>query len=128
MPTMSDHVPTVNRLKALEILSHLSANDTMSPTTRAELADALTEDLDAASSLQAADRRARSLTEAIDDIAELWIAMDAMTPSTTKPVHACTVTQGSSTLGLRLTEHKGLASRREAPRSSPELVVRGTRQ
>lgn len=81
---MSNNLPTVNRVKALEMMGHSSAADGMSPKDKAVLADALEQDLDTASH-QAADSEDRltklegqvhALSDAIIVIAEPSAAVD----------------------------------------------------
>ena len=81
---MSDGFPTVNRIKAHDMMSHLSSSDSMSPKDKAVLEDALEQDLDTASH-QAADNQDRltklegqvhALSNAIIAIAEPSAAVD----------------------------------------------------
>jgi DNA-binding response OmpR family regulator len=55
---MSDDLPTVNRIKAVEMVSHLSGGEDMSLKDKAALEDALEQDFDTASD-QAADDQER---------------------------------------------------------------------
>lgn len=76
--------PTVNRIKALDMMSHLPSSDGMSPSDKAALEDALEQDLDAASH-QAKDDQVRfeklegqvhALSDAIIVIAEPSASVD----------------------------------------------------
>lgn len=81
---MSDDHPTVNRIKALGMVTHLSSNDAMVPNDKAALEDAIEQDLDAASDLAASseDRltklegQVHALSDAIIVIAEPSAAVD----------------------------------------------------
>ena len=81
---MSDDLPTVNRIKAHDILTHSPASDGLSPKDKAALEAALEQDLETASRL-AADSEERftklegqvhALSDAIIVIAEPSAAVD----------------------------------------------------
>ena len=81
---MSDDHPTVNRIKALDMMARSPASDAMAPTDRAALEDAIEHDLDTASH-QAEDSETRltriegqveALSDAIIAIAEPSDAVD----------------------------------------------------
>jgi len=81
---MSDHLPTVNRIKALDMMRHLPSSDGMSPEDKTALEDALEQDLDTASHqamddqerLQKLEGQVHALSDAIIVIAEPSASID----------------------------------------------------